>query len=73
MSYVTIINGTAIDSTEMDAVEATENQKRLLAHARGDVHVDLSVDQKIQQVLRNRKAAESGNPFAKLVKKEVCS
>lgn len=73
MAYVTIVNGTVIDSTELDTVEKTEEQKRLLAHARGDVHVDMSVEQKVQQVLKNRQAAESGNPFAKLVKKEVCS
>lgn len=68
MAYTTIFNGVAIDSDELDVVEKMENQKRLLAHARGDVHIDLSVEQKVQQVLRNRQAAESGNPYAKLIK-----
>lgn len=68
MSYTTIIGGVVIDSTELDAVEKMENQKRLLAHARGDVHIDMNVEQKVQQVLKNRQAAESGNPYAKLIK-----
>ena len=72
MAYVTIVNGTVIDSTELDAVEKMENQKRLLAHARGDVHIDMSVEQKVQRVLKNREAAASGNPYERLVK-EVCS
>jgi hypothetical protein len=65
MAYTTIFNGVAIDSDELDVVEKNGKQKRLLAHARGDVHIDLSVEQKVQQVLRNRQAAESGNTLRK--------